>query len=47
MEKSKKNIGYNLWKYFGVLKGDKEYKKLKKEIKKGWIKWDKRYSKNN
>lgn len=36
--------GRDLWKHFGVLKGDKEYKKLRKEIKEGWSKWEKRYA---
>lgn len=35
---------YNLQKHFGILKGDKEYKKIQKELKKGWSRWQKRYS---
>ena len=40
----KLNTISNLWKYFGALKGDKEYKKLEKEIKAGWRIWGKRYA---
>ena len=36
--------GKDLWKHFGVLKGDMGYKELKKEIREGWHKWEKRYA---
>lgn len=36
--------GFDLKKHFGVLKGDKEYDDIKKEIKAGWSKWQKRYA---
>ena len=42
--RKKNNAGNHLWKHFGVLKGDKEYKKLDKEIKAGWHRWQKRYA---
>ena len=41
---NKNKTGYNLRKYFGILKGDKEYKKIQKKLKKGWRRWQKRYS---
>ena len=44
VDNRKSNAGSNLWKHFGVLKGDKEYKKLEKEIKAGWHRWQKRYA---
>ena len=34
---TKHKTGYDLMKHFGVLKGDTEYEKLKKEVKAGWI----------
>lgn len=36
--------GYDLKKHFGVLKGDKEYDIIQKELKAGWAKWRKRYA---
>jgi len=36
--------GYDLMKHFGALKGDKEYPKIRKEIKAEWGKWQKKYA---
>ena len=44
MELVSRNSGSNIWKHFGVLKGDTEYAKIKKELKSGWRKWQKRYA---
>ena len=44
MGKREERTGRNLMKHLGVLKGDKEYKKLEKEIKAGWSGWQKRYA---
>ena len=35
--------GYDLKKHLGVLKGDKEYDDIQKELKAGWRRWQKRY----
>ena len=43
VRKNKTKTGADLWKYFGVLKGDKEYDKIMREVKKGWAKWTKKY----
>ena len=43
ISKKEPKTGYNLLKYFGVLKGDKEYDMIKKELKAGWRKWSRRY----
>ena len=40
----RQKTGYDLKKHFGVLKGDKEYGKIQKELKAGWNKWTKRYA---
>lgn len=32
-----------LMKHFGVLKGDKEYDKVMREARKGWVKWTREY----
>lgn len=32
----------DLKKYFGILKGDKEYDKISKEIKANWARWTKK-----
>ena len=40
----KQKTGYDLKKYFGVLKGDKEYDLIQKELKEGWRRWQKRYA---
>ena len=42
--KKKQKTGHELKKHFGVLKGDKEYEMLGKEIKDGWRRWQKRYA---
>ena len=44
MDRKEQKTGRDLWKHFGVLKGDKEYDRLRKEIKAGWSKWQKRYA---
>ena len=41
--KNENKTGYNLRKHLGVLKGDKEYKKIQKELKAGWRRWSARY----
>ena len=41
---SKQKTGFDLKKHFGVLKGDKEYEKIQKELKAGWHRWQKRYA---
>lgn len=43
IKNKKPKKGRDLWKHFGVLKGDKEYDKIKKELKAAWLKWRKRY----
>lgn len=42
--KNKAKLGADLWKHFGVFKGDKEYEKVIKDLKKGWAKWQERYA---
>ncbi len=42
--KKEGKTGRDLWKHFGALKGDKEYDEIKKELKKGWNRWQKRYA---
>ena len=44
VSKRGQKVGYDLKKHFGVLKGDKEFKKIEKEIKAGWRRWQKRYA---
>ena len=41
--KRKKNVN-NIAKYYGILKWDKEYDNIKKDIKKMWAKWTKKYN---
>ena len=41
-KKYEKTVG-GLKNFFGVLKGDKEYDSVMKELKKGWASWTKRY----
>ena len=41
----KSNKGANLRNHLGVLKGDKEYDIIQKELKAAWHKWTKRYAK--
>lgn len=43
VRKHKTKTGADLWKHFGVFKGDKEYE-MTKDVKKGWAKWQKRYA---
>ena len=40
----RQKTGYDLKKHFGVLKDDKEYEKIQKELKAGWHRWQKRYA---
>lgn len=42
--KKEGKTGRDLWKHFGVLKGDKEYDEVKKELRAGWRRWQKRYA---
>ena len=42
--KNEQKTGYDLKKHFGVLKGDKEYDAIQKELKAGWRKWTKKYA---
>lgn len=42
-KKKKKNIGSKIVKFKGTLKGDKEYDRIMKEVRKGWGKWTKKY----
>ena len=44
VREKRQKTGYDLKKHFGVLKGDKEYDEIKKELKKGWSRWQKRYA---
>ncbi|MBI2124334.1 antitoxin VapB family protein [Candidatus Woesearchaeota archaeon] len=44
ISKKEKKTGRDLWKHFGVLKGDKEYGRLRKEVNAGWRRWQKRYA---
>ena len=44
ISEKKQKTGYDLKKYFGVLKGDKEYEVIQKELKAGWARWRKRYA---
>lgn len=41
----KSKTGYDLMKHVGVLKGDKEYEIIQKELKVGWRKWTRKYIK--
>ena len=42
--KKEGKTGRDLWKHFGVLKGDKEYDEVKRELRAGWRRWQKRYA---
>ena len=44
MEKDRPKTGKDLMKHFGTMKGDKEWDEVRKELKKGWKKWNKRYA---
>ena len=44
LEKSKMKTGEGLRECLGLLEGDKEYDKIKKELRKGWDRWNKRYA---
>ena len=44
MNEKKSKTGNDLLKHFGVLKGDKEYDKIRKDIRKGWAKWQKKFA---
>lgn len=44
ISKKEQKTGYDLKKHFGVLKGDKEYDKIMKELKPLYKKWTKRYA---
>lgn len=41
---AKRNTISHVWKHFGVLKGDKEYEQIQKDLKEGWSRWRKRYA---
>ncbi len=43
-EKKEEKLGKNLLPFFGVLKNDKEYDKIKKDLEKGWSNWSKKYA---
>ena len=42
--KKEQKTGHDLKKHFGVLKGDKEYETIQKELKAGWHRWTKKYA---
>ncbi len=44
LEKKEKKTGEGLRECLGLLEGDKEYDEVMKELKKGWARWNKRYS---
>ena len=44
VSRNEQKTGYDLKKHFGVLKGDKEYDAVQKELKAGWRKWTKKYA---
>lgn len=44
MNVKKNKTGHDLMKHFGVLRGDTEYGKIRKDLKKGWAKWQKKYA---
>lgn len=44
ISEKRQKTGYDLKKYFGILKGDKEYEVIQKELKAGWARWRKRYA---
>lgn len=44
ISENKQKTGYDLKKHFGILKGDKEYDNIQKELKAGWARWRKRYA---
>lgn len=41
---NKKNNGKDIAKYYGVLKGDKEYSKIMKDLRKKWGEWTQKYA---
>jgi len=43
-EKREEKLGKNLFHFFGVLKNDKEYDKIKKDLEKSWSNWSKKYA---
>ena len=40
----RKNTGKNIAKYYGVLKGDKEYGRIMKDLRKKWGEWTQKYA---
>jgi predicted CopG family antitoxin len=44
VSRKEQKTGYDLKKHFGILKGDKEYGLIQKELKAGWRKWTKKYA---
>lgn len=44
MLNKRKNSGKNITKYYGLLKGDKEYNKIGKELSKKWKEWTQKYA---
>ena len=40
----RKNSGKNIAKYYGVLKGDKEYGLIMKDLRKKWGEWTQKYA---
>ena len=40
----KRNTIDHVWKHFGVLKGDTEYKEVQKVLREGWRRWQKKYA---
>jgi len=38
-----KNNGEKIAKYYGVLKGDREYTKIMKDLRKRWGEWTQKY----
>ncbi len=41
---TKKSNGKNIAKYYGILKGDKEYNKINKDLRKKWGEWTQKYA---
>ena len=44
VREKRQKTGHDLMMHFGVLKGDKEYGEIKKKLKAGWSRWNKRYA---
>lgn len=40
----RKSSGKDIAKYYGILKGDKEYDKIMKEVRKKWGEWTQKYA---